>query len=119
MVGNGKLTHNDKKCPEISTGNAHNTTQFIWPICPNWPIIWNLKVFNPHHMSVVHDQEGATNSNSLCPIPSCTLQSSCTQLSMFQILSQKHKPTSKNIFPILFSPFTQLFYFIQPLSTQT
>ena len=57
MENHGLGTHNDKKCAEISTGITPNTTQFIRPICPNRPIIWN-KYFkkNPHHMSIVHGQ---------------------------------------------------------------
>ena len=35
-------THNDKLCADSLTGNTLNTPQFIRPICPNWPIIWDI-----------------------------------------------------------------------------
>ena len=42
---NGWLgTYNGKICPESSTENTPNTLntpQFIWPTCPNRPIIWD------------------------------------------------------------------------------
>ena len=41
-------------CYESSTGNAPNTPQFIWPICPNLPIIWDTFEKIPLHMSIVH-----------------------------------------------------------------
>jgi hypothetical protein len=37
---------------DISTGN---TPQFIQPICPNMPIIWDIFEKSPHHMFIVHD----------------------------------------------------------------
>ena len=37
-----------------STGNTPNTPQFIWPICPNWPTIWDIFEKSPRHMSIVH-----------------------------------------------------------------
>ena len=41
-------------CAESSTGNTQNTPQFIWPICQNQPIIWDMFWDNPHHMPIVH-----------------------------------------------------------------
>ena len=54
MENHGLGTHNDKMCAEISTENTPNTTQFIRPICPNRPIIWDIFEKSPHHMSIVH-----------------------------------------------------------------
>ena len=34
----------------ISTENTLNTPQFIWPICPNRPIIWDIFEKSSHHM---------------------------------------------------------------------
>ena len=42
-----------KKCGVNSTGNAPNTPQIIWPICPNRPIIWHIFEKNPLHTSMV------------------------------------------------------------------
>ena len=44
-------THNDNLCADSSTGN---TPQFICPISPNWPIIWDIFEKSSHHMSIVH-----------------------------------------------------------------
>jgi hypothetical protein len=41
-------------CAEISTENTPNTPQFIRPICPKRPIIWNIFEESPHHMSIAH-----------------------------------------------------------------
>ena len=54
MKNHGLGTHNDKICAEISTGNAPNTPQLIWPIHQNQPIIWDILEKSPHHMSIVH-----------------------------------------------------------------
>ena len=42
-------THNDKICADSLTGNTQNTPQFIQPICPNRPIIWNIFENSSHH----------------------------------------------------------------------
>ena len=42
MKNHGLGTHNDKLCADSSTGNTPNISQFIRPICPNWPIIWDV-----------------------------------------------------------------------------
>ena len=43
MKNHGLLrTHNDKMCAEISMGKNPNTPQLIWPICPNWPFMWDI-----------------------------------------------------------------------------
>ena len=55
MENNGLGAHNDKMCAESLTGNTPNTPQFIRPICPNWPIIWDVFEKSPLHMSIVHD----------------------------------------------------------------
>ena len=44
----------DKMCADSSTGNTPNTPQFIQPICPNRPIIWNIFEKSCHHISIVH-----------------------------------------------------------------
>ena len=58
MVDSWKImelgTNNDKMCAEISTENTPNTPQFIWPICPNLPIIWDTFEKIPLHMSIFH-----------------------------------------------------------------
>ena len=46
--------HTDKLCADSSIGNTPNTLQFIKPICPNWPIIWDIFEKSSHHMSIVH-----------------------------------------------------------------
>ena len=47
------FTIDEKMCAKISTGNTPNTNnQFIWPICPNRPIIWDIFEKSPHHMSI-------------------------------------------------------------------
>ena len=56
MKNHGLLrTHNDKMCAEISMGKNPNTPQLIWPICPNWPFIWDISEKNPLHMCIVRD----------------------------------------------------------------
>ena len=54
MNNHGLETNNDKICAESSTENAPNTPQFIWPLCLNWPIIWDIFEKSPLHMSIVH-----------------------------------------------------------------
>ena len=49
-------TQKDKIYAKRSTGNAPNTLQFIRPICPNRPIIWDIFEKTPYHMSIVHGQ---------------------------------------------------------------
>ena len=39
---NGLGTYNYKICAESSTGNFPNTPQFILPVFPNLPIIWDI-----------------------------------------------------------------------------
>ena len=39
MENHGLGTHNDKMCAEILT---QNTPQFIRPIFPNRPIVWDI-----------------------------------------------------------------------------
>ena len=56
IKNHGLGTHNGKMCPESSTGNTSNIPQFIRPICPNRPIIWNIIERSSHHMSIVHGQ---------------------------------------------------------------
>ena len=52
MKNRGLGTHNEKIFADISTGN---TPQFIWPICPNLPIIWVIfEKKTSHHMSIVY-----------------------------------------------------------------
>ena len=36
-----------------TTENTSNTRQFIQPIYPNWPIIWDIFEKSPHHISIV------------------------------------------------------------------
>ena len=56
MENHGLGTHNGKMCTESSTANAPNMPQFIWPICPNRPIICNIfENMYPLSMSIVHD----------------------------------------------------------------
>ena len=55
MKNHGLGTHNHKMCAEISTGNTPNPLQIIWPICPNWSIIWDIFEKSPHHMSIFHE----------------------------------------------------------------
>ena len=31
-----------------------NTPQFIWTICPHWPIIWDIFERKSHHLSIVN-----------------------------------------------------------------
>ena len=50
--------HSDKMYAKSITGNTPNTPQFIQPICPNWSIIWDIFENSPHHMSIVHDDDG-------------------------------------------------------------
>ena len=54
MGNHGAGTQNDKMCADSSTGNIPNTPQFIRPICPNQPIIWDIFEKSSHHMSIVH-----------------------------------------------------------------
>ena len=54
MENQGLVIHNDKMCAEGSTGNTQNTPQFIWLICPNRQIIWDIFEKGPYHMSIVH-----------------------------------------------------------------
>ena len=54
MENRGLGTHNDKMCAESLTGNTPNTPQFIWPICPKRPIIWDIFEKSPHNMCIVH-----------------------------------------------------------------
>ena len=56
MENHGTGTHNEKTCCLIST--ATNAPQFIQPICPNQPIIWDIFEKNPHHTFIVHDPSG-------------------------------------------------------------
>ena len=46
MENHGLGTHKDKKCVEDSIINTPNTPQFIWPICPNGPIFWDITYSN-------------------------------------------------------------------------
>ena len=39
---------------KTSTGNTPNTPQLIRPICPNWPIIWDIFEKSRHHKSIVN-----------------------------------------------------------------
>ena len=54
MKKHGLGTQNGKMCPESLTGNTPNIPQFIRPICPNQPIIWDIFEKKPHHMSIIH-----------------------------------------------------------------
>ena len=58
MENHGLGTHNDERWAESSTGN---TPQFIRPICPNQPIIWDIFEKSPHHMSIVHIRQHQTH----------------------------------------------------------
>ena len=51
MENQGLATNNDKMCADSLTGN---TPQYISPICPNRPIIWDIFEKSSHHMSIVH-----------------------------------------------------------------
>ena len=42
IENHGPKTNNDKMCADSSTGNTPNISQFIQPICPNRPIIWDI-----------------------------------------------------------------------------
>ena len=53
MENHGLGTNNDKICAESLTGNTPNTPQFIQPICPNRPSIWDIFEKRPHHLSIV------------------------------------------------------------------
>ena len=52
IENHGLGAHTDKICAKSSTGN---TPQFILPICPNRPIIWEIFEKNPS--SHVHDKQ--------------------------------------------------------------
>ena len=54
MENHGLETYNDIMCADTSTGNTTNTPQFIWPICPNQPIIWDIFEKSSYHMSIVY-----------------------------------------------------------------
>ena len=43
-------------CAVSSTGN---TPQFICPIRPNWPIIWDIFEKSPFHKSIVHESDSS------------------------------------------------------------
>ena len=51
MKNHGLGTHNDKLCADSSTGNTPNISQFIRPICPNWPIIWDVFLKSSHALT--------------------------------------------------------------------
>ena len=57
--------HNYKMCADSSTGNTPNTQQFIWPIYPNRPIIWDISEKSSHHMSIVHGHKKSKELGNL------------------------------------------------------
>ena len=44
--------HTTTKC--VLKSSTENTPQFIWPICPNRPIIWDIFEKNSHQMSILY-----------------------------------------------------------------
>ena len=63
------------KCnAKSSTGKTTNIPQFIRPICPNWPITWDIYFKKScHHMFIVHTLStikytGATNREANAPV---------------------------------------------------
>ena len=40
-------------CAESSTGNTPNSPHFFRPICPNWPIIWDIFEDSSYYISIV------------------------------------------------------------------
>ena len=41
-------------CADSLTGNTPNIQQFIRPISPNQPIVWNIFENSSHQMSIIH-----------------------------------------------------------------